>query len=79
MGDDKMNQMRDWQNCETRGGYLRNSLRHEIKRLRNRERGCQVAYSKDYMGKPSKYLGELYGKAAVIFEEQLKLLDDAGA
>lgn len=61
----------EWMTCESRRPWVTNSLAHQAKKLRRKERGCRIAFRKDYMGAPTRYLADVYGEAAAVFEARI--------
>lgn len=62
----------DWATCPTRGLFLRQSLRDQIKHLRDRESMSRKAYRQPFMSEPCNYLADIYAEAAAIFEERFR-------
>jgi hypothetical protein len=63
--------MEDWAVCESRGPMVRNSLKHEIARLRSSANRARKAYSKDFMAKPFGYIADAYDEAADVLQKHL--------
>ncbi|MFU1945226.1 hypothetical protein ACLQ81_13740 [Bordetella avium] len=61
----------DWMSCESRRPWVIDSLAHQAKKLRRKERGCRISFRKDYMGVPVRYLADAYGEAAAVFEARI--------
>ncbi len=63
----------EWATCESRGPWVRNSLRDQAKDLRRREVAVRHAYTKDYMRVPCEYVAEAYAEAAAAIERRLAI------
>jgi hypothetical protein len=66
--------MNDWIACESRGPYVRNSLKHKISELRSEARRARDAYRQDYMKKPCTYIADAYDEAADLLQSRLAAL-----
>ena len=67
--------MTEWANCESRGPFVRNSLKHKIGELRNSANATRNAYRKDFMGKPCSYIAESYDEAADALQKRLNTVE----
>lgn len=65
------NDMKDWATCETRGPFVRNSLKAKVSELRGAATKARNAYSKDFMGKPCSYIADAYEEAADALQNRL--------
>ncbi len=64
----------EWLTCETRGPMLRNSLQHRLQELRSAANKCRSAYTKEFMGAPTRWIASVYDEAANVLEKNLGLL-----
>ena len=63
--------MEEWMNCESRGPWVRNSLKHRVDELRSAANKARKAYRKDFMGKPCGYIADAYDEAAALLQQRL--------
>lgn len=63
-----------WATCESRGPWVRNSLKARIGDLRDGEKMCRRAYKKEFMGEPTKWYADALGEAAAVLERRLATL-----
>lgn len=63
--------MEEWMNCESRGPWVRNSLKHRVDELRSAANKARKAYRKDFMGKPCEYIADAYDEAAALLQQRL--------
>ena len=63
--------MEEWINCESRGPWVRNSLKHRVDELRSAANKARKAYRKDFMGKPCGYIADAYDEAAALLQQRL--------
>lgn len=61
--------MEDWAACESRGPWVRSSLKYEISRLRESANRARKAYNNGFMGKPFNYIADAYDEAANVWPE----------
>jgi hypothetical protein len=66
--------MSKWKDCETRGPWVRNSLKSEISELRSAAKKARGAYQQDFMGKPCAYIADAYDAAADVLEARLNAI-----
>lgn len=69
--------MPKWMTCESRRPYVTNSLKARADELRQAATRCRNAYTKDFMGQPSRYIADAYDKAAEAIEAALRVVHDA--
>lgn len=63
--------MEDFATCESRGPFVRNSLRAKVSELRTAAKTARNAYRKDFMGKPCSYIADAYEEAADALQKRL--------
>lgn len=63
--------MEEWVTCESRGTFVRNSLKARISELRSAATKARNAYRKDFMGKPCSYIADAYDEAANVMQKRL--------
>lgn len=63
--------MKDWITCESRGTFVRNSLKAKVKELRESAKKARGAYTKDFMNIPCQYIADTYDAAANVIQDQL--------
>ena len=63
--------MEDWATCESRGPFVRNSLKARVSELRSAATKARNAYRKDFMGKPCNYIADAYDEAADVLQKHL--------
>ena len=68
--------MKDWKQCDTRGPWIKNSLKHEIKELRRVATRSRNAYTKDFMGEPCRWYADALDEAANVLQAKLDGLSE---
>lgn len=66
----------DWMACESRRPFVVNSIRARAEQLREAERLCRAAFTKEFMSIPAIYVADAYGEAARVLEARLAAIDD---
>lgn len=69
--DDAKDERPEWMACESRRPWVTNSLKANAQELRDKEKRCRIAFNKDFMGMPSRYVADAYAEAAEVFEARL--------
>lgn len=73
-GDARDEPVPEWAACESRRPWAMNSLKASAQALREKETRLRTAYTKDFMGVPSRFVADAYGEAAAVFEAKLDLI-----
>lgn len=63
--------VKEWVQCESRGPWLRNSLRHRIGELQRASARCRNSFKKGVMVDPSFWLADAYDEAANALQKRL--------
>lgn len=71
LGAEAEKDMEEWAACESRGPFVRNSMKQRIAELRGAAARARKAYRKDYMGKPYSYIADAYDEAADVLQKRL--------
>ena len=67
----------DWATCETRGPWVRNSLKVRITTMKSDVARLRKAFNKPFMGEPTKWYAEVVEDATAVLEKALAVLDAA--
>ena len=61
----------DWAQCQTRGPWIRNSLKQRIARMKADEARMRKAFNKPYMSEPTKWYADAIRDATEVLERAL--------